>query len=162
MWGLLSSVAVSHAQKGIPYFVGPCYLKASKIPSVLKGCNKVSPEPSLLQAEPPQLSQPFLIGEVFHPSDHFCGPPLDPLQQVHVFPVLRTPELDAALQGGGVEGQNHLPRPAAHTAFDAARIRLAFWAASAHCRITASFSSTSTPKSFCAGLLSIPSSPSLS
>ncbi|KAK4810749.1 hypothetical protein QYF61_007723 [Mycteria americana] len=49
-------------------------------------------------AEQPQLSQPFLIGEVFHPSDHFCGPPLDPLQQVHVFPVLRTPELDAVLQ----------------------------------------------------------------
>ncbi|KAK4828525.1 hypothetical protein QYF61_026947 [Mycteria americana] len=37
-------------------------------------------------------------GEVFHPSDHFCGPPLDLLQQVHVFPVLRAPELDAVLQ----------------------------------------------------------------
>ena len=125
MWGLLSSVAVSHAQKGIPYFVGPCYLKASKIPSVLKGCNKVSPEPSLLPAEPPQLSQPFLIGEVFHPSDHFCGPPLDPLQQVRVFPVLRTPELDAGLQTGShqsrVEGQNHLPRPAGHASFEAAQ-----------------------------------------
>ncbi|KAK4831211.1 hypothetical protein QYF61_016048 [Mycteria americana] len=31
----------------------------------------------------PQLSQPFLIGEVFHPSDNFCGPPLDLLQQIH-------------------------------------------------------------------------------
>ncbi|KAK4820661.1 hypothetical protein QYF61_002865 [Mycteria americana] len=38
------------------------------------------------------------LAEVFHPSDHFCGPPLDPLQQVHVFPVLRAPELDAVLQ----------------------------------------------------------------
>ena len=28
---------------------------------------------SLLQAEQPQLSQPFLTGEVFHPSDHCCG-----------------------------------------------------------------------------------------
>ncbi|KAK4827038.1 hypothetical protein QYF61_013222 [Mycteria americana] len=36
--------------------------------------------------------------EVFHPSDHFHGPPLDPLQQVHVFPVLRIPGLDAVLQ----------------------------------------------------------------
>ncbi|KAK4806933.1 hypothetical protein QYF61_027300 [Mycteria americana] len=48
--------------------------------------------------EQPQLSQPFLIGEVFQPSDHFCGPPLDPLQQVHVFLVLGDPELDAVLQ----------------------------------------------------------------
>ncbi|KAK4815839.1 hypothetical protein QYF61_008442 [Mycteria americana] len=65
---------------------------------VLEGCNKVSLEPSLLQAEQPQLSQPVFIGEVFHPSDHFCGPPVDPLQQVHVLLVLRTPELDAVLQ----------------------------------------------------------------
>ncbi|KAK4824603.1 hypothetical protein QYF61_016872 [Mycteria americana] len=41
---------------------------------------------------------PSLAGEVFQPSDHFCGPPPDPFQQVHVFPVLRTPELDAVLQ----------------------------------------------------------------
>ncbi|KAK4824277.1 hypothetical protein QYF61_012837 [Mycteria americana] len=64
-------------------------------------------------------------GEVFQPSDHFCGPPLDPLQQVHVFPVLRTPELDAVLQVGshqrGAEGQYHLPRPAGHASFGAAQ-----------------------------------------
>jgi len=30
---------------------------------ILKGCCKVSPEPSLLQAEQPQLSRPLLIGE---------------------------------------------------------------------------------------------------
>jgi len=41
------------------------------------------------------------------------------------------------------------------------RIRLAFWAASAHCRLMLSFSSTSTPKSFSSGLLSSHSSPSL-
>ncbi|KAK4825882.1 hypothetical protein QYF61_003156 [Mycteria americana] len=62
-------------------------------------------------------------GEVFHPSDHFCGPPLDPFQQLHVFHVLRTPELDAVLQveshQSRVEGQNHLPRPAGHASFDA-------------------------------------------
>ncbi|KAK4830883.1 hypothetical protein QYF61_013812 [Mycteria americana] len=44
---------------------------------------------------------------------------------VHVFPVLRTPELDAVLQVGShqsrVEGQNHLPRPAGHASFDAAQ-----------------------------------------
>ncbi|KAK4827482.1 hypothetical protein QYF61_018782, partial [Mycteria americana] len=63
---------------------------------VLKGCNKVSSELSLLQAEQTQLSQPFLLREVFHPSDHFCGPPLDLLQQVPVFTVLRAPELDSS------------------------------------------------------------------
>ena len=52
---------------------------------VLTGCCKVSPEPSLSQAEQPLLSQPFLTGAVLQPSDHFCGPPLDLLQRVHVF-----------------------------------------------------------------------------
>ncbi|KAK4810201.1 hypothetical protein QYF61_011795 [Mycteria americana] len=89
----------------------------------------------LLQAQPknveePQLSQPFFIGEVFQPSDHFCGPPLDPLQQVHVFPVLRAPELDTVLQVGShqsrVEGQNHLLQPAGHAAFDAAQDMVGF------------------------------------
>ena len=34
---------------------------------VLKGCYKASLEPSLLQAEQPQLSQPFLTGEMSSP-----------------------------------------------------------------------------------------------
>jgi len=41
------------------------------------------------------------------------------------------------------------------------RARLAFSAASALCRLMSSLSSTSTPKTFSSGLLSIPSSPSL-
>ncbi|PKU42362.1 replication factor c subunit hypothetical protein [Limosa lapponica baueri] len=65
---------------------------------VLEGCYKVSLESSLLQAEQPQLSQPVLIGEVLYPSDHCDGPPLDPFQQAHVLPVLRTPKLDTVLQ----------------------------------------------------------------
>jgi len=77
-----------------------------------KGCYKLSPQPSLLQAEQPQLSHPFLIKEVFRPSDHLCGPPPDLLQQLHVLLVLRAPELDAGLQVGSHqsqgEGQNHL------------------------------------------------------
>ncbi|KAK4815374.1 hypothetical protein QYF61_001362 [Mycteria americana] len=81
-------------------------------------------------AEQPQLSEPVLIGGVFHPSDHFCGPPLDPLQQVHVLPVLRAPELDAVLQVRShqtrVEGQNPLPRPAGHASFDAAQDTVGF------------------------------------
>jgi len=52
-------------------------------------------------------------------------PPLALLQQVHVCPVLKAPELDTGLLGGcyqsGAEGQNPLPRPAGHTAGDAAQ-----------------------------------------
>ncbi|RMC17165.1 hypothetical protein DUI87_05742 [Hirundo rustica rustica] len=50
------------------------------------------------QAEKSQFSQPFLLVDALHPSDHLGDPPLDLLQQVHVLPVLGTPELDAALQ----------------------------------------------------------------
>ena len=72
---------------------------------VPKACTKVSLEPYLLQAEQRQLSQPFLTGEVLHPSGHLCGPPLEPLQQLHVFPVLRAPELDAGLQVGSQQSR---------------------------------------------------------
>ena len=47
---------------------------------VLEGCPKVSLEPSLLQAEQPQISQPVFIREVLQPSDHLRGPVLDSLQ----------------------------------------------------------------------------------
>jgi len=74
------------AKKIFPIFpIGPL--------QVLKGCYKVSLQPSLLQAEQPQ------------PSAHFCGPPLDPLQQLRVFPVLRAPELDAGLQVGSQQSR---------------------------------------------------------
>ncbi|KAK4827202.1 hypothetical protein QYF61_015230 [Mycteria americana] len=63
-----------------------------------EGCYKISPELSLLQAEQPQLSQPVFIGEVFQPSDHLRGPPLDWLQQVHVLLMLGAPELNTILQ----------------------------------------------------------------
>jgi len=62
---------------------------------------------------------------VFHPSDRFCGPPLDLIQQVHVFPVLRAPELGSGLQveshQSGVGRQSHLPGRAGYAAFDAAQ-----------------------------------------
>ena len=65
----------------------------------MESCNKVSSQPSLLQAEQPQLSSRFLIGEVLQPSDHFRGPSVDLLQQLHVFPVLRASELDRTPSG---------------------------------------------------------------
>ncbi|KAK4810558.1 hypothetical protein QYF61_004521 [Mycteria americana] len=67
-------------------------------PVVLEGCYKVSPEPSLLQAEQPQISQPVFIGEVLQPSDHLRGPPLDSLQQVHVLLMSGVPEVNTVLQ----------------------------------------------------------------
>ncbi|KAK4818202.1 hypothetical protein QYF61_008586 [Mycteria americana] len=97
---------------------------------ILEGCYKVSPQPSLLQAEQLQLSQPVLIGEVLQPLDHFHGLSLDPLQQHHVLLVLRAPELDALLHvrshQSRVKGQNHLPRPAGHASFDAAQDAVGF------------------------------------
>ena len=72
----------------------------------------MSLEPSLLQVEQSQLSQPFLISRGAQPSDHLCGPPLDPVQQLQVFPVLGALERDAVLQVGPhlsrAEGQNPL------------------------------------------------------
>ncbi|KAK4814330.1 hypothetical protein QYF61_014844 [Mycteria americana] len=128
----LDQVAQSPIQPDLECFQGwgLRYLSGQPVPvphhpHLLEGCNKVSPEPSLLQAEQPQLSQPVLVGEVLQPSHHFRGPPLDSLQQLHVLLVLRAPELDAALQVGshqsGVEGQNPLPRPAGHASFDASQ-----------------------------------------
>jgi len=62
---------------------------------------------------------------VLQPSDHFCSPPLDLLQQVHVLLVLRAPELNAVLQVAShqrrVEGQNPFPRLAGHASLDGAQ-----------------------------------------
>ena len=67
---------------------------------VLEGGYKFPPEPSLLQASEPQLSQPVLIREVLQPSDHLHGPPLDPLQWLDVLLELGASELDVILQVG--------------------------------------------------------------
>ena len=39
---------------------------------VLEGCNEVTPQPSLLQAQQAQLPQPVFVGEVLQPSVHLC------------------------------------------------------------------------------------------
>ena len=58
----------------------------------------VSLEPSLPQAVQPQFSQPVLVGEEFHPLEHFCGPPLDVFQQFYVSTVMKTPHLGVVLR----------------------------------------------------------------
>ena len=96
---------------------------------VLEVCSKVTLEPSLLQAEQPQLPQPVLVGAVLQPSNHLRGVALDLLQHIHVLLMLGAPE-DAGLQVGshesGVKEQNPLPRPAGHASFDAAQDTVGF------------------------------------
>lgn len=71
------------------FLIGPFY--------ILKCWNTISPQSSFLQAEEPQLSQPFLIEEVLQIPYHFHVPSLDSFQEVHVlmFGVL-------VLEAGGV------------------------------------------------------------
>jgi len=86
-------------------------------------------------------------------------PPLDPLQQPHVFPVLGAPGLDAVLQmgphEGRAEGDNPLParcQPSVGAAQGAGGLpgceRTLLLVSSSLC--------TRTPKSFSAGLLRVP------
>ena len=44
----------------------------------------MSLQPLLLQAEQAQFPQPTFVKEVLQPSDHLCGLPLDPLQQLSI------------------------------------------------------------------------------
>ncbi|KAK4811179.1 hypothetical protein QYF61_019810 [Mycteria americana] len=82
------------------------------------------------QAEQPQLSEPFFIGEVLQPSDHFCGTSSGLALTGPSLSCTGAPELDAVLQVGsqesGVEGENHLPRPAGHASFDTAQDTIGF------------------------------------
>ena len=116
------SVTTAPAQEYVPFFPGA--------PLILKGLCQVPLKPSLPQAEKPQLFQPVLVAEVFHPLDHFCDPPLDAHQQVYVSPVLRTPHLDALSKvrphQHAADGQDRLPRPAGHTSFDAVQDMVGF------------------------------------
>lgn len=95
---------------------------------VLQGCNDISPVSSLLHVKQCQLSQSVLVAQVLISSHNLTGssalPPTGPCVKT-CFPVLKNPELDAALQLGSqegrVEGQNPLPQPATHAALDAAQ-----------------------------------------
>ena len=59
-------IATGPAKNSVPSFLTSSFYR-------LKGRDKVSPEPSLLQAEQPQLSQPVITAEVLQPSAHFGG-----------------------------------------------------------------------------------------
>ena len=124
------------------------------------------PPCSHIFSEQNQFPQPVFTEEVLQPLDYICGPPPDPLQMLHFSPVLRTPVLDAVLKMGPHEGRvekdNHPPCSAGHPSSDAAYNTVGFIGCRhTHCWLMLSFSSTWTPKSFSAGLLSRNSSPSL-
>ena len=116
---------------------------------------------NVLQVEKVQLPHPVFIEEII-PLDHFSGPPLDPLQQLCVSPVLRTPHLDILLQVRShqhrVEGQDYLPCPAA---FGAAQDTVGFLGYEDTLLACVQLPSTTTPKSCLAGLCAILTSPSL-
>ena len=63
----------------------------------MEGHYKVPPEPSVIQAEELQLSQPVPIDEVLWASGHICALPLELLEQLDVLIVLGAPELNAVL-----------------------------------------------------------------
>lgn len=51
-----------------------------------------------LKVEQTQFAQPFLIGKMLQAFYHHCGPPLDSLQEIPVFFVSESPEVDTVLQ----------------------------------------------------------------
>ena len=116
-------VAIDSAKESVPFFLS----------SPLDSEKPLSGHLSLLFSRlnsPSSLSCPHSKSVVFHPLDHFCGLPLDTLQQVHLSPVLRTPHEDAVLQMRShqcrIERQDHLPQPACHASFDIAQDTVGF------------------------------------
>ena len=75
--------------------------------------NKIPSQSSFLKAEQTQVTQPFLIVEILQAVYHLCGPLLDSFEEIPVFFVSRSPELDTVLQvrpdQGRVEGKDHHP-----------------------------------------------------
>jgi len=69
----------------------------------------VSPETCLLQVKQAQLPQPFFVTGVLQPSDDLCGPPSDPLLQLHVLLVLGAPVLTTHNIAAGRDNRLLLP-----------------------------------------------------
>lgn len=116
-------------------------------------------EPSLLQYEL-QFSHSFLTGKLPYPYDCICGSPIDPLQQVDVFPVLKTPQLETVLHLGGLTKAEQRSRIISLGLFATfllleARISLALWTASTYIPGLCPGFHWTVPEFFSTGLLSI-------
>lgn len=87
----------------------------------MEGHNEAFLEPSFLQAEQLQLSQPVFIGEVLYSLDNLHGLS-GPSVTGSYLSCAVAPKVDTALQGksheGRVERQNALPWPAGHAVLD--------------------------------------------
>lgn len=68
------------------------------------------PEPSLLHAEQPQLSQHLLIWQMLQHLNHLFGPLLDSVQHVHDSLVVGTPDLGVA-SPALKKGKHRIPPP---------------------------------------------------
>ncbi|GAB0195154.1 hypothetical protein GRJ2_001980700 [Grus japonensis] len=81
--------------------------------------NKVSPQPSFLQAKQPQCPQLLLIRLGLQTLHQLHCPSLDVLQHLNVLLVVRGPKLNTALEVWPhqcrVQGDDHCPSPAGHT-----------------------------------------------
>lgn len=78
-----------------------------------------------LQADQFDLSQPCFIGEVLQPF-YFFSAPLSGPASTDPCPLLGPAKMNAVLQIESQQskagGENHLPHPARHAVFDAARV----------------------------------------
>ncbi|PKU44118.1 hypothetical protein llap_5595 [Limosa lapponica baueri] len=130
---------------------------------MLKGPNKVSSKPALLQADQPQLYQPVFIEEVFQPLIIFMALLWTCSSRSMSFLYWGHQSWMQCSRRGLTKAEqrgSHLQQHAGHASFDAAKDMVGFLGtASARCQLMSNFSSTNTPKSFSTGLLSIPSSP---
>jgi len=77
---------------------------------------------SLLFSRLNKVPQHVFVGDGLQLSDHPCGPSLDFLQKLYIFPVLRAQIWTQYSMGphkGRVKGNNHIPVPAGHSSVHA-------------------------------------------
>jgi len=102
---------------------------------------------------------------MLHPSDHPCGPPLKPLQKLHILPELGAPVLDEVLQlgphEGRIEGSSHLPHPVDHPSSEGTQDTIGLPGCKHSLLAHVKFLLTTTPQSFSVLLLPWNFSPSL-
>ncbi|KAK4814535.1 hypothetical protein QYF61_022254 [Mycteria americana] len=114
-----------------------CYLGEETDPhlsttsfQVVVESNKVSPQPPLLQAKPPQLPQPLLIRLLLQTLHQLRCPSLDTLQHLNVSLVVRVPKLNTVFEvrphQRRVQEHDHFPSPAGHTIFDTSQDAVGF------------------------------------
>ncbi|KAK4816580.1 hypothetical protein QYF61_017970 [Mycteria americana] len=107
----------------------PCYLGeetnthlSTTSFQVVVESDKVSPQPSFLQAKQPQFPQLLLIRLVLQTLHELRCPSLDTLQHLNVFLVVGGPKLNTVFEVRPhqcrVQGDNHCPSPARHTVLD--------------------------------------------